>query len=106
MSAIFLEKAIWGFFALISALIAVIYRLFNGSLVEKAKRQKLEIKSELGQIFEAKFGRAMADLKGELHELTDKVNRFKDHENNNTKHQIELLRSIFDKIGDNKNEKT
>lgn len=98
LSAIFFEKAIWAFFALVASLIAVIYKLFNGSLQKDLKIQKEAIKDELETKFEAKFNKKIEGLEGEVAKLREEIASFKKHENNNSTYQAKLLKKVLFKL--------
>ena len=66
MSSLFFEKTIWGFFVLVGALIAMIYKLFNNSLLDRARVQRSEIKVELTKEFDLRFGNDIRLLKEEI----------------------------------------
>lgn len=98
LSAVFFEKAIWAFFALVASLIAVIYKLFNGSLQKDLKIQKESIKNELEKEFEARFNKKIETLEDEVSGLRDEFASFKKHENNNAVNQTKLLNKILNKL--------
>lgn len=98
LSAVFFEKAVWAFFALVASLIAVIYKLFNGSLQKDLKIQKEIIKDELENKFEFKFNKKIETLEGEISKLRDEIKSFKKHENNNTIYQTKLLKEVLFKL--------
>lgn len=91
MSAVFLEKAFWGFLALVAALIAVIYRLFNGSLNKDLELRENKLELRLEKKFEDKLTR-------EVKKLQDQMEALKRHETNNAKLQINLLRQLLAKL--------
>lgn len=98
LSAVFFEKAVWAFFALVASLIAVIYKLFNGSLQKDLKIQKETIKDELETKFEAKFNKKIETLEGEVGKLRDEIASFKKHENKNSLYQTRLLKKVLFKL--------
>lgn len=98
LSAVFFEKAIWAFFGLVASLIAVIYKLFNGSLQKDLKIQKETIKDELEVRFEIKFDKKIGTLEGEVGKLRTEIESFKKHENNNATSQKQLLNQILRKL--------
>jgi hypothetical protein len=98
LSAIFFEKAIWAFFALVGSLIAVIYKLFNGSLQKDLKIQKEIIKDELEIKFDAKFNKKIETLENKVSCLRDEIMSLKKHESNNAVNQSKLLNKILIKL--------
>ena len=98
LSALFFEKALYGFFALVISLIAVIYKLFNGSLQKDLTIQKQSIKKELETEFETKFNGEVETLKVEVGKLRDEIKSFKNHENVNAIIQIKLLKKVLFKL--------
>ena len=98
LSAVFFEKAVWAFFALVASLIAVIYKLFNGSLQKDLKIQKETIKDELETKFEAKFNKKIENLESEVSKLREEIKSFKKHENNNAIYQTKLLKKVLYKL--------
>jgi len=98
LSAVFFEKAVWAFFALVASLIAVIYKLFNGSLQKDLKIQKETIKDELETKFEAKFNKKIENLESEVSKLRDEIKSLKKHENNNAIYQTKLLKKVLYKL--------
>jgi negative regulator of replication initiation len=98
LSAVFFEKAVWAFFALVSSLIAVIYKLFNGSLQKDLKIQKETIKDELETKFETKFNKKIETIEDEVGKLRDEIKSFKNHENNNSIYQTKLLKKVLYKL--------
>lgn len=98
LSAVFFEKAVWAFFALVASLIAVIYKLFNGSLQKDLKIQEESIKNELETKFEAKFNKKVESLEIEVGRLRDEIASFKKHENNNSTYQAKLLKKVLFKL--------
>lgn len=87
MSVLFLEKAFWGFLALVAALIAVIYRLFNGGLNKDLDLRESKLESRL----EKQFNEKCSHLESQMESL-------KNHENNNAKMQIRILRQVLSKL--------
>jgi uncharacterized protein YlxW (UPF0749 family) len=98
LSAVFFEKAVWAFFALVASLIAVIYKLFNGSLQKDLKIQKETIKDELEIKFENKFNKKIESLEDEVGKLRNEIKSFKAHENNNSIYQTNLLKKVLFKL--------
>jgi len=98
LSTVFFEKAVWAFFALVASLIAVIYKLFNGSLQKDLKIQKESIKQELEIKFEAKFNKKIEGLEEEVCKLKDEILSFKRHENRNALYQTKLLKKVLFKL--------
>ena len=98
LSAVFFEKAVWAFFALVASLIAVIYKLFNGSLQKDLKIQKESIKDELETKFEVKFNKKIEGLEDEVGKLRDEMKSFKNHENKNALYQTKLLKKVLFKL--------
>jgi len=91
MSELFTEKAFWFMAALVLSLVAVIYRLFNGSIQKDLKIQKSDLKSELIKYFELKFAEDIKDLK-------NKMESMKKHDDNNSKMQNKILKKILRKL--------
>jgi predicted transcriptional regulator len=98
MSELFTEKAFWFMAALVLSLVAVIYRLFNGSLQKDLKIQKSDLKSELIKYFEVKFATDISDLKTKFSEVKSELESFKRHEDNNSKMQVKLLNKLLKKL--------
>ena len=73
MSDIFIEKAFWFFAALILSLIAVIYRLFNGSFKKDLEINKAVIKLELITYFDNKFKDMAIKMKEDHEHLLNNV---------------------------------
>jgi hypothetical protein len=102
MSALFLEKAIWGFFALVASLIAVIYKLFSGSLNKDLLIKKNEIRDELEVLFEKEFISKISILNGKIEEMKKEIESFKRHENKNFQNQSELMKELLKKLDEKK----
>lgn len=98
LSSVFFEKAVWAFFALVASLIAVIYKLFNGSLQKDLRIQKELIKEELETRFETRFNRKIENLETEVNKLRYEIESFKNHEKNNALNQSKLLKRVLFKL--------
>lgn len=90
MSTVFLEKAFWGFLALVGALIVVIYRLFNSTINKDLQLQKNEIKSEIEKEVEARF----ILIEKEINFIQ---NNIKKNEANSVELQLKFLKEILEK---------
>lgn len=77
MSELFIEKAFWFFAALIISLIAVIYKLFNGSLKKDQEILKSIIKAELSVYLDDKLTTVKKSISLEFEEMRNKME--KDH---------------------------
>jgi len=98
MSDLFLEKAFWFVAALVLSLVAVIYRLFNGSIQKDLKIQKGDLRNELIKYFEIKFATDINDLKTKFKEVKLELESFKRHDDNNSKMQNDILTKILRKL--------
>lgn len=98
MSELFTEKAFWFMAALVISLVAVIYRLFNGSLQKDLKIQKSDLKSELIKYFELKFAKDIEDLKTKFSDVKSELESMKRHDDNNSKMQNKILKKILKKL--------
>lgn len=104
MSDVFIEKAFWFLVATVSALVAVIYRLFNSTIKKDSAIMKgdlkSEIKDELSIYFNIKFGNDVTYIKDKFNELKKDFDSLKTHDNNNNNFQVSLMRDILSKLGD------
>jgi len=77
MTAVFLEKAFWGFLALVGALILVIYRLFNSTLQKDLQINKINIKSELIKECEEKIDNKFINLESKISRIKKELDQEK-----------------------------
>lgn len=101
MSAVFLEKAFWGFLALVTALITVIYRLFNGSLNKDLDLRENKLEIRLEKKFEDKLVEEIKNFNEKYEHLEKQLLSLKNHENNNSKIQVKLLKQLLSKLDKN-----
>jgi len=102
MSEIFIEKAFWFVAALILSLVAVIYKLFNGSIDLKILHQRgnlrEEIEKDLVKYFDTKLTNDISYLKGKFDELRRDLELVKTRDDNNSKLQVNLMNKILIKL--------
>jgi hypothetical protein len=87
MTAVFLERAFWAFLALVSALLGVVYKLFNGSLNLKLENNKINIKKEIKEHCEEKINTKFIVLESKIHQIkkeldAEKVERLQEQLDN------------------------
>ena len=87
MTAVFLEKAFWGFLALVFALLGVVYKLFNSSLNLKLENNKNTIKEEIREHCEEKTNTKFIVLESKIHQIkkeldAEKVERLQEQLDN------------------------
>lgn len=95
---LFYEKAFWGFLALVSAFVVVIYRMFNSGIDKDFKIKKTEIKEELKAHFEKEFIDEIKSLEKKVEEVRAELKLFKNNENNHYKVQIDLTKKLLNKL--------
>ena len=98
MSELFTEKAFWFMTALVLSLVAVIYRLFNGSIHKDLRIQKSDLKSELIKYFEVRFTKDIEDLKTKCSDVKSELESMKRHDDYNSKMQSKILKKILKKL--------
>jgi hypothetical protein len=98
MSAVFLEKAFWGFLALVGVLITSIYTLFGRIVAKDAEINRIKTKEEIKEEFRPEFQKLDAKIEKietRVISFAAVLESFKRNENGNHIHVNNLLSKIL-----------